>query len=218
MLPGLHCPVIGLLGGIAAGKTLVAQQLAQLGAGVLDADRAGHAVLEEPEVIQAIGRRWGVEVLDPSGKVDRKQLAQRVFSDAEELKHLEAITHPRIARLLQQQAEQLVRQGATALVLDAPLLLRAGWDRWCDLLVFVDAPQQLRLRRALARGWTAEQFHRREAAQEPLQEKRRRAQVVIDNSGSEEQTQKQVEQLWHRWQQRWAAAAPAPAPGPPLSP
>ncbi len=209
MFPGLHCPVIGLLGGIAAGKTLVAQQLARLGAGVLDADRAGHAVLEQPEVVQAIARRWGTEVLDSRGRVDRKRLAQRVFENKEELEHLEAITHPRIARLLRRQAEQLVQQGAVALVLDAPLLLRAGWDRWCDALVFVDAPESQRLQRALARGWTAEQFRRREAAQEPLYEKRRRAHVVIDNSRSPEQTRKQVEQLWHRWQASWSSASAA---------
>ncbi len=218
MLPGLHCPVIGLLGGVAAGKTLVAQQLARLGAGVLDADRAGHAVLEQPEVIQAIRRRWGPDVLDSRGKVDRNQLAQRVFGNKEELKHLEAITHPKIAQLLQQQARQLVQQGASALVLDAPLLLRAGWDRWCDVLVFVDAPEEVRAARAAARGWSTEQFRRREAAQEPLEEKRRRAHVVIDNSGPPERTREQVEQFWHRWQARWTPAqADAQAESPPLS-
>lgn len=208
MLPGLHCPVIGLLGGIAAGKSLVAQQLARLGAGVLDADRAGHQVLRMPEVVQAIARRWGPEVLEADGTVNRSRLAQRVFGDKEELKHLEAITHPRIQHLLTQQARRLVQQGARALVLDAPLLLRAGWDRWCDLLVFVDAPEQLRLQRAAARGWSAEQFRRREAAQEPLEEKRRRAHVVIDNSGSPEQTRKQVEQLWHQWTSEWSPKPP----------
>jgi len=208
MLPGLHCPVIGLLGGIAAGKSLVAQQLARLGAGVLDADQAGHDVLLQPEVVQAVVRRWGPEVLNPDGTVNRSRLAQRVFGNKEELKHLEAITHPRIEQRLRRQAHRLVQEGAKALVLDAPLLLRAGWDRWCDLLVFVDAPEPLRLERAAARGWSPEQFRRREAAQEPLEEKRRRADVVIDNSGSPEQTRKQVEQLWREWMSGWS---PKPA-------
>ena len=217
MFPGLHCPVIGVLGGIAAGKSLVAQQLARLGAGVLDADQAGHDVLRQPEVVQAVVRRWGPEVLDPDGTINRRRLAQRVFDHAEELKHLEAITHPRIEQRLRRQAGRLVQQGAKALVLDAPLLLRAGWDRWCDLLVFVDAPESLRLQRAAARGWSPEQFRRRETAQEPLEEKRRRADVVIDNSGSPEQTREQVERLWHQWrgkhQPASACAEPAPPPG-----
>ncbi len=82
-------------------------------------------------------------------------------------------------------------------MLDAPLLLEAGWDKFCDTLVFVDAPRELRLARALARGWSEEDFAAREGVQESLDWKRRRADVVVDNSGSPEQTRSQVERLWH---------------------
>ncbi len=198
MFAEVPCPVIGLLGGIAAGKSWVAAQLAQWGAGVLDADQAGHEVLQQPEVLQAIAQRWP-QVLTPQGQVDRKKLAQTVFSSPKDREHLEAITHPRIAQRLRQQAQQLCRQGAVALVLDAPLLMESGWDRWCDWLLFVDAPEQVRLQRAMQRGWSAEEFHRREQAQAPLEQKRQRAHAVVDNSASPQHTRKQLLRLWKQW-------------------
>ena len=81
-------------------------------------------------------------------------------------------------------------------MLDAPLLLEAGWDRLCDALVFVEVPRELRLSRALARGWSEEEFAAREVAQESLDLKRSRADAIIDNSGSPEETRRQVERSW----------------------
>ena len=123
-----------------------------------------------------------------------------VFADPpdgpRERKHLEQLTHPEIGRLLGGQAARLAGSGKVAAVLDAPLLLEAGWDRLCRKLVFVDAPRPARLSRALARGWSEEDFAAREEAQESLDFKRRRADVILDNSGSPEQTQAQVERFW----------------------
>ena len=94
------------------------------------------------------------------------------------------------------QAAALAGSGCTVAVLDAPLLLEAGWDKLCDRLVFVEAPREVRLSRALGRGWSKEDFAAREEAQESLDSKRQRADVVVDNSGSPEHTQAQIERFW----------------------
>ncbi len=197
---GLGVPVIGVLGGVASGKSLVAQQLAQLGACVLDADRWGHEVLREPEVREAIRSRGGTGVGDQQGEGDRAAVAEIVFSgaadSAAELNFLEQLTHPRITRRLLDEAQRLVCDGAVALVLDAPVMLKAGWDRLCSTLVFVDAPEDQRLQRAQRRGWTPQQFAAREAAQESLEQKRRRADVIIDNSQTPQHTAQQVRRFW----------------------
>ena len=191
---------IGILGGVASGKSLVARQLAELGAGLLDADRAGHEVLRMPHVVAAAGERWGDEILGPDGQIDRRQLARIVFADRPEgisdRRYLEELTHPEIARLLEQQAAALAESEVAVAVLDAPLLLESGWDRLCKELIYVDAPQAARRARALARGWNEEDFAAREAAQQSLESKRDRADVIVDNSGSPEQTRAQVEHFW----------------------
>jgi dephospho-CoA kinase len=192
--------VVGLLGGVASGKSLVAEQLCQLGAGLLDGDRAGHEVLRLPEVVQSICQRWGEAVFGPDGQVDRQALGRIVFNPSaegrRELEHLEELTHPRISERLRQQAADLAGEGRAVTVLDAPVMLKAGWDSFCDHIVFVEAPREIRQARALARGWRQEDFAARESAQEPLAVKRDRADLIVDNSGSREHTQAQVEHLW----------------------
>jgi len=193
--------VIGILGGVASGKSLVAGHFAQLGAGVLDADRAGHEVLRLPEIETAARARWGPGVFGPDGRIDRARLAHIVFTpepEAErERRFLEQRTHPEIRRRLVAQAGRLAHGGVPAAVLDAPLLLEAGWDSLCDKLVFVDVPRQVRLARARSRGWSEEEFVAREAAQESLDVKRKRADVIIDGSRSPEQVRAEVRRIWH---------------------
>jgi dephospho-CoA kinase len=192
--------VIGILGGVASGKSLVARALADLGAGVLDADRMGHEVLRTAEVEQAVRQRWGPGVFGPDGHVDRARLGAIVFGHspaaAEERKHLEQLLHPEIGRRLGRQSERLAADGRRVAVLDAPLLVEAGWNRYCDWLIFVDAPRLLRLARARARGWSETDFAAREGVQESLESKRKHADVIVDNSGSPEETVAQVEQFW----------------------
>jgi dephospho-CoA kinase len=194
--------VIGLLGGIASGKSLVARELERLGATIIDADRAGHDVLRYPNVKQAARQRWGNAIFGAAGEIDRKALAAIVFARTDagrrELEHLERLSHPEIGRLLNQQMEQLREQGVRAAILDAPVMLKAGWDRFCDEIWFVDAPYETRLARAKSRGWTAEDFHAREIAQEPVDRKRELADFVLDNSGDIAYTRGQIERLWQR--------------------
>ncbi len=193
--------IIGLIGGIASGKSLVAEQLVELGAGLLDADRAGHDVLELEEVKQAIRDRWGDEVIGPGGCVVRAAVGRRVFGTSEEAtanrRFLVSLTHPKIGELLGRRAAAFEAEGKQVLVLDAPLLIEAGWRELCNKTIFVDAPFEVRLERAQRRGWTAAELAAREAAQEPLDVKRKQADVIVDNSGSPESTHAQVEQIWH---------------------
>jgi dephospho-CoA kinase len=192
-------PVIGLLGGIAAGKTAVATMLAELGATLVSADAIAHAVLDRPQTRERIAARWGGEVVGDNGKVDRERLAERVFGEPQELAALEAITHPAIVAALRQQIEEARRsQDTVAVVVDAPLLLETELDGLCDVLVLVECPREERLARAAARGWDPEELGRREAHQQPLGLKRERADVVIQGSASLETTFQQVQQLWQR--------------------
>jgi dephospho-CoA kinase len=195
-------PVIGLLGGVASGKSLVAGQLAAQGAVVLDADRVGHEVLKEAQVKQALVNRWGQRMLNPEGEIDRSAVGRIVFAappqGEAELKYLESVVHPRIGRRLREQIVQAEAAGAPAIVLDAAVMLKAGWDRECDVIWFVDVPREVRAARARQRGWDEKQFAAREAAQESVEEKRRRSQAVIDNSGTPASTAEQAQELWRR--------------------
>jgi dephospho-CoA kinase len=192
--------IVGLLGGVASGKSLVARQLCELGAGLLDGDRAGHEVLQLPEIERQVRQNWGDAVFGAEGRVNRKALGKIVFAPPPEgprqLQRLEQLTHPEIGVRLQRQAEDLAREGRKVAVLDAPVMLKAGWDKFCDRIVFVDAPREVRLARAIGRGWNQEDFAAREAAQESLEVKRAHADTTIDNSGSPEATQAQVKRLW----------------------
>jgi dephospho-CoA kinase len=192
--------LLGLIGGVASGKSTVAELFRQQGAVVLDADRVGHEVLRLPGVRAAVGGRWGKDVIGPDGEIDRKALGRIVFGPSpdgpRQLAELERITHPEIGSRLKAEIERLAKSGTPLAVLDAAVMLKSGWDRLCDAIAFIDVPRELRLARALNRGWTAEDFARREAAQEPVDEKRRRADIVLDNSRDLGYIQSQVQRCW----------------------
>jgi len=194
-------PLLGIVGGVASGKSIVAQLLERKGAAVIDADRLAHEVLKLNDLKQQARERWGETVFGPDGQIDRKRLGQIVFAPApegpRELKVLEQWTHPRVRQMIDERIRQISAEGtATAIVLDVPLLVEAGWHQLCDHVLFVDVPREVREARALARGWTAQEFAGRESAQQPLAEKRGVAGVVIDNSGSLEASQAQIDNFW----------------------
>lgn len=194
-------PVIGVVGGVASGKSFVANQLKAKGARVISADELAHEVLKMDEVKALARERWGEGVFDDSGQIDRRAVGEIVFAPdaggASELKVLEQWVHPRVRAMIGRQVDEIRRSGtATAIVLDVPLLVEAGWDRQCDHVLYVEVPRELRLARAKARGWTEEDFDRREASQRPLIEKRGAASWQIDNSGSAESLRQQIEHFW----------------------
>jgi len=197
-------PIVGIVGGVASGKSLVAAQLERQGAVVVDADKVAHEVLKLDEVRALARERWGQAIFDKDGQIDRQALGKIVFAPEpdgpRELKYLESLTHPRIGKLVLERIAQLSEEGtAAAIVLDVPLLFESGWNKICDKTIFVDAERTLRESRAVERGWTPEDFARREAAQESLETKRTLADVVIDNSGTPQATQHQIERVWHSW-------------------
>jgi dephospho-CoA kinase len=199
-MDGIAMKIIGLLGGVASGKSQVARLFRRKGAEVLDADTVGHEVLRMPSVRDAIRHHFGAAVFGADGQVNRQSLGHVVFgaqpNAPQELAMLESLTHPHIRRQLRGDAERMLADGVPAVILDAPVLLKAGWDELCDSLVFVDCPEALRRARAVARGWTAEDFAAREAAQESVEAKRALADFVVDNSGSLGYTQSQIERVW----------------------
>jgi dephospho-CoA kinase len=198
-------PVIGLTGGIGSGKSRVAALLRERGAVVIDADLVGHRVLEEPEVRERIVKRFGCGILRPAAEdhlgecqIDRRALGTIVFSDPSALADLEKILHPRMRHNFEQTIEREVRRDqAPAVVLDAAILLEAGWNSVCDLVVFVDTPLALRLDRvARNRGWTAEAMQAREANQWPCESKRRQADIVLSNDAGIAQLELKVDRLF----------------------
>lgn len=192
--------VIGLIGGIASGKSFIASCFHDLGASVLNADELGHRVLEQPDVVRVIQNNWPTAV-DADGKVSRSVLAEIVFrsNDRCQLNTLERITHPRISELINIEIVRLRKLGCPAVVLDAPVMVEAGWASKCDKIVFIDSPLELRQKRALARGWTADELGRRELAQLSLSEKRSLATDSILNGTDPEKTRFQCRQLWNAW-------------------
>jgi dephospho-CoA kinase len=193
--PPRSLPVIGLCGGIGAGKSAVASILADLGCLVIDSDQRARAALDRPDVRDQLVAWWGDGVLAPDGRVDRSRVARIVFSDPRERARLEALVHP-IVR--QDRAAMIAEASAVsgnaparfrAIVIDAPLLFEAGLDRECDTIIFVDAPADQRLRRVQAsRGWSAEELARREAAQWPLERKRAASAHVVNNADGADPT------------------------------
>lgn len=190
--------IIGLTGGIASGKSTVSRMLRELGAPVVDADAIVHELqLPGTPVTAAIVAEFGAGVLRPDGSLDRAALGALVFTDPVRRRALEAIVHPAVRTRMWDEVERYRRAGGPAVVLDIPLLLEGGLERTVDQvwLVYVDrATQRARL---IARdGMDAGQADLRIAAQMDLEEKRRRASVIIDNRGSEAETRAQVETAW----------------------
>ena len=189
--------LVGLTGGIGTGKSTVARMLARRGAVVVDADElARRAVAPGTPGHAEVVARFGRDILAPDGSIDRKRLADVVFSDPAARRDLEAIVHPEVARMF---AEEAARHLGTdhVVVYVAPLLVETGRADEFDVLVVVTAPEEAQVERLVReRGMTEEEVRARIAAQLPQEEKAARADVVLDNGGPLEELERQVDELW----------------------
>lgn len=188
--------IIGLTGGIACGKTTAAATLRALGAPVFDADAVSRAVTAE-------GGAAAADVAARFGTLDRKKIAAVVFHNPAALADLNAIVHPRVNAALDEFLRKSRAAGAPVCVLDVPLLFECGMDALCGETWVVSVPQEEQIARVIARDRaTREQALARIAAQMPMDEKRRRADAVIDTSGPVEETQKRVAALYAQARER----------------
>jgi dephospho-CoA kinase len=188
---------LGLTGGIASGKTAVARMLRELGFRVIDADALGHEVMEPgTRAYNEIVREFGAGIVDADGRIDRGKLGAIVFADAEKLKRLNAIVHPRVEEEMVRLFREWEKSGvADAAFVEAALLVEAGYQKNLDGLVVAWCRPEQQIERLLARGMNELEARRRIAAQMPAEEKLKFATEKIDCSGSLEETLRQVENL-----------------------
>lgn len=192
------------MGAVGSGKSTVARELASLGCVVISSDELNTRVLRADDVQAALLERFGGQILNRHGEVDRPALAARIFTAgheaAEDRAWLERLTHPRIATLRAELIRQAEADPAVqAIVLDSPLLLESGLRPEVDQLVYVDAARAVREQRVReSRGWSAEQLAEREKAQWPLDRKRAACDHLIDNSSSPYATRTAVSALFSR--------------------
>jgi len=193
--------VVGLIGAIGSGKSAVAAAFARQGAVVVSGDIAGHETLRQPEIRKQVVLRWGRDLLDDKGEINRRKLAAIVFNEPADRRALEALVFPWIEQRLRERIAAAKKDLSVPLIiLDAAVMLEAGWNEECDRLLFVDAPTPLRLDRlAEGRGWTEKEVRNRERAQLPSNEKRIRADAILDNSGTLDELQQRVEELLKHW-------------------
>ena len=202
-MPGNRKVVVGILGGIGSGKTEVSRLLQEAGGVVVSGDALGHEALRQPELKARIVERWGRDILDEKGEIQRRKLAGIVFADGtgKERTALEAMVHPWIkSRMHHEVTELKSRPDVRLIVVDAAIMLEAGWNEVCDELIFIDVPRAVRLERIRQqRDWSEKEVEAREQAQLPLTEKAGRANFTIDNAGSPQELRRQINVLLARW-------------------
>lgn len=196
----MNQPVIGICGGIGAGKSAVAAAFGERGCLVISSDRLSHEVMESPDVSRQLAAWWGNQVVDADGRPDRQRIAEIVFRDGAQKQRLEALLYPLIAQRRSAIISSVAGQPAVkAIVLDSPLLFESRLDRLCDAIVFVDSSRSVRLSRIeRSRHWDEAELSRREAWQLPVEEKRARSDYQLLNESSIGETGAQVDTILAR--------------------
>ena len=193
-------PVIGLAGGIASGKSMVAEQLRRLGSAIVDSDQMVHEEIAKPDVVQTFKSWWGQKVVDSEGRINRQVMSEIIFGDAEQRKRMESFLYPRLER----RREKMMRgfeddPAVRAIVIDSPLLFEVGLDRLCDAVIFTECDRDVRVGRAReSRGWTESEFDRREMLQKSLDMKARMADYRVVNNSTIDALLAQVTPLFER--------------------
>ena len=187
--------VAGLTGGIGTGKSTVAAVFAEAGAVIIDADEIARDVVAKGRPAWCrIVAHFGRDVLLPDGDIDRKKLGAIIFNDTRQKAHLDRIVHPHVIAETKQQLKEIEKvQPQAVVILDVPLLIEAGMDRDLDEVIVVYTPEAVQLKRLMRRDrLTAAEGLSRIRSQMPIEEKKMRATVVIDNSASPAVTRKRV--------------------------
>lgn len=187
--------LIGLTGNIACGKSTVLQRLRELGAYTVDADALIHVILRRGgAAFEPVLAEFGPSILSEDGEIDRRALGKIVFSDPGKLHRLEAIEHPIVRRMID---EQIKASPERVVVLDAIKLFESGWAEKCDTVWVVTCARDQQIKRLTqTRGYSQDEAEMRVSAQAPQEEKTAHANVIIDNSGTLAQTYEHVEQAW----------------------
>lgn len=190
---------IGVTGGIGSGKSTVCRMMEEMGARVFYADAEAKRLMEwDGEVRAEIVEAFGEESF-AGDRLNRPYLAARVFGDAEQVERINAIVHPRVFEAFERAKEEARRDGVRVLVHEAALIFEAGGEKHLDAVVVVDAPEEVRIQRTAERdGVSPEQVRARIRHQLPAEELRRRADYIIENSGSEEDLREEVRRVFEK--------------------
>ena len=190
--------LIGLTGGIACGKSTAAKYFEKRGIPVIYADQLAHRVIEPGRrAYKKIVEEFGSSVLDSSGKIDRKKLGEIVFNNPEKLERLNQITHPEVALEAAREIARYRGQGVSVLIYEVPLLFEAGLESLFDVIITVYVPREVQRERLLRRHpeLSPEEAEKRIDSQMPIDEKARRSDYILDNTGTTEELFKQIDEL-----------------------
>lgn len=192
---------IGLTGSIATGKSTVSQMFQSRKIPVIDADViAREVVLPGTKTLEKIREHFGEEILTEGGTLDRESLGKVVFEHPEERKNLNEIIHPAIRKEMKRQAEEAELAGEKLIVLDIPLLIESELQYLVDKVLVVYIPEELQLKRLMERNsYSEKEARQRISSQLPIEEKRKKADYIIDNSGTVKETEVQVDELIQEW-------------------
>ena len=192
--------VIGLTGGIGSGKSTVSQFLAELGAVIIDADRVGHEALKpDTEIWHEVIAAFGRQILKPGGEIDRSKLGEIVFGNADLLSQLNQIMHPRMYDMAKAQLGEYRRRGVEVVVLEAPLLVEAGWTSLVDEVWVTVAPEATVLKRLEEKvGLSRTKALARIRSQLPSEERIKHAHAVINTDCDLDELRAEVKELWQK--------------------
>ena len=196
--------IVGLTGGIASGKSLVAKVFQDLGAHIIDADKIVHELLEPgQQAWEEVVQYFGPEIVFPDKTIDRRKLGEIVFNDAEKRAWLNQCLHPKVFAVYTARVKHLCARALHAIiVLDAALLIETGYHKKMDRIVVVYADQEQQMERLTNRDrFSREQALLRIRSQMPLSEKRKEADYVIENTGTREETEQQAREIFQKLKQ-----------------
>lgn len=205
----MNTMVVGLTGGIASGKSTVDGMFEDIGIPVICLDKLAHEVVKpgSPALVE-IRELFGDRVIAEDGSLDRAAVAELVFQDEKRRKELEAVIHPKVAEEKNRRTLEYFRQGHPIVIVDVPLLYEVKWEKSCDCVIVVYVPRETQEERLTQRdGMSEDEVKKRLDAQFPIEEKRKRADYVIENTGTLDDTRRQVSECAEKLRHKLQAAA-----------